>query len=176
MVAAYFYAQNDARLTQISLKPSDIDYQATQVKALQTSDKGAIGYQLTADKVTHYQNANTAILTNPRITLNSEAASDINLVAAQAQIDQTTQMATLTGGFVLTSTPQANNSQGISKLPIEIRGQDLVGDLVKKHVQSQQPLVFTQGNNRFESKSFVGNLIDGDYGFEQVSVVLQPAP
>ncbi|ECE0941556.1 LPS export ABC transporter periplasmic protein LptC, partial [Salmonella enterica subsp. enterica] len=36
MVSTYFYAQNDARLTQVSLKPTDIDYQAEQIKALQT--------------------------------------------------------------------------------------------------------------------------------------------
>ena len=60
IVSAYFYAQNDARLTQVSLKPTDIDYQAEQVKALQTTETGSVGYQLTAAQVTHYQNANTA--------------------------------------------------------------------------------------------------------------------
>ena len=49
VVAGYFYASNDAELTTPNLMPSDIDYQASRIKALQTNDQGTVSYQLTAD-------------------------------------------------------------------------------------------------------------------------------
>ena len=150
IVSAYFYAQNDARLTQVSLKPTDIDYQAEQVKALQTTETGSVGYQLTAAQVTHYQNANTAVMSKPQIVIRPKNEREVTLVADQAQLDENKQIAKLIG----------NN---------------FVGDLVNNTVMTNEPLTFIHGNNRFDAKQFSGDLATGEYGFGQVSVMIQPA-
>ena len=175
IVSAYFYAQNDARLTQVSLKPTDIDYQAEQIKALQTTETGSIGYQLTAAQVTHYQNANTAVMSKPQIVIRPKNEREVTLVADQAQLDENKQIAKLIGNVTLTSVPLLTQNTSMSNLPVKMIGKNFVGDLVNNTVMTNEPLTFIHGNNRFDAKQFSGDLATGDYGFGQVSVMIQPA-
>lgn len=175
IVAAYFYAQNDARLTQLSLKPTDIDYQAEQVKALQTSELGSVSYQLKAAQVTHYQAANTAVMRQPEIIIRPKNEREVTLVADQAQLDENKQIAQLNGNVTLTSIPLIVQQGDNSNLPVKMIGKNFIGDLATNKVATNEPLTFIHGNNRFEAKQFSGDLATGDYGFGQVSVMIQPS-
>lgn len=175
IVAAYFYAQNDARLTQVSLKPSDIDYQAEQIKALQTNETGNVSYQLTAAQVTHYQNANTAVMSKPQIIIRPKNEREVTLIADQAHLDENKQLAELNGNVTLTSVPLLGQNNSTSNLPVKMIGKNFIGDLANNKVTTHDPLTFIHGNNRFEAKQFSGDLATGDYGFGQVSVTIQPA-
>lgn len=46
MIAGYFYRSGDSTLVNLNLKPSDIDYQANNIKAIQTDNTGNIHYQM----------------------------------------------------------------------------------------------------------------------------------
>ena len=126
IVSAYFYTQNDARLTQVSLKPTDIDYQAEQIKALQTTETGSVGYQLTAAQVTHYQNANTAVMSKPQIVIRPKNEREVTLVADQAQLDENKQIAKLIGNVTLTSVPLLTQNTSMSNLPVKMIGKRFI--------------------------------------------------
>lgn len=171
IVAGYFYASNEASLIKLNLKPSDIDYQASQIDALQTNAQGDINYRLKAANVTHYQNAKTAVLTQPTITWRSDNQKQVKLTAQQAQLDETQQIAQLTGNVVMTS-----QSLDQPQTPaIELTGQNFVGDLAQKKIVSEQPLTVKQGNGRFDAKQVVADAATGEYQFEQVSMTFNPA-
>ena len=191
VVAGYFYASNDTELTTPNLMPSDIDYQASRIKALQTNDQGTVSYQLTADKVVHYQNAKTALLTEPRVLWQVGNDRVLTLTAASANLNETAQVIRLQGDVTMVSQPavsqpltstvtgqQADQGQllpSAGNSTITVTGRDFVGNLVTKQVTSQQPIVVTQANNRFESAKLNADVGNGNYQFERVEMTFQPA-
>lgn len=170
IIAGYFYASNDASLGKLNLKPSDIDYQASQVNALQTDQQGNINYRLKADSITHYQNAKIAVMTNPTILWRTANQKQIQLNAQQAQLDETSQMAQLSGKVLMTS----QSADDASPAVIKLMGQDFVGNLNTKQVSSAKPINVMQGNNQFSAKQLTANVETGDYQFEQVSMTFAP--
>ncbi|MFW2177121.1 MULTISPECIES: LPS export ABC transporter periplasmic protein LptC [unclassified Moraxella] len=169
LVSAYFYASNDAKLTQPNLKPSDIDYQATAVKALQTNEQGQVDYQLTADKVTHYLNAKTAVMQNAQILWRPQADRAVTLVAKNAQLDEVKQIVTLKDDVVMTSETTSSPAPKIT-----LKGQDFIGNLSTNMVTSDQPVSVVQGQNSFESQQLTANMATGDYQFNRVSMTFMP--
>lgn len=182
VVASYFYASNDAGLTTPNLKPSDIDYQASRIKALQTNEQGSVGYHLTADKVTHYQTAKTAVMTEPRVLWQVGAQRELSLTAAQATLNETAQIIRLQGEVTMVSRPLTTAvGQSAGSLPVgsntlmTVMGRDFVGNLVTKQVTSQQPITVTQANNRFQAAQLAADVGKGSYQFERIDMTFQPA-
>lgn len=173
IVAGYFYASNDASLTRLNLKPSDIDYQASDIQALQTNEQGSVSYQLNASSVTHYQNAKTAVLTQPTIAWQTNNQNKVTLTADTAQLDEAKQLARLSGNVTMTSQP-TGVTDGQANL-IKLTGQDFVGNLKTKQVVSEQPLVVEQGNSRFEAKQVAADVATGDYTFNKIDMTFTPA-
>lgn len=172
VIAGYFYASNDANLGKLNLKPSDIDYQASQVDGLQTDTNGEISYRLKAQTVTHYQNAKTAVLSQPDIVWRTANQKQVQLTAEQAQLDEAKQLAQLSGNVKMTS--QSLDPNQVTP-PITLTGQNFIGNLATKQVVSNQPIKVEQGNNQFTAKTINANADTGDYEFEQVSMTFLPA-
>lgn len=172
VIAGYFYASNDASLGKLNLKPSDIDYQASQINALQTNVNGEVSYHLKAQAVTHYQHAKTAVLSQPDIVWRTANQKQVQLTAEQAQLDEAKQLAQLSGNVKMTS-QSLDPTQATA--PITLTGQNFIGNLATKQVVSNQPLKVEQGSSQFTAKTVNANADTGDYEFEHVSMAFLPA-
>lgn len=166
IVAGYFYSSGDSTLANLNLKPSDIDYQATNIKATQTDAIGNIHYQMTATGVTHYQKAQTAVLENPNITL-YQGEKQTLLSAGKATFDEKQQIAELTEQVKVTS-------QTPNHAPTVFQTEQLTGDLQQKTVVSHQKVLVNQNGNTFEAQTMVGNIATGEYEFERVAMTFLP--
>lgn len=181
VTAAYFYASNNASLSKLSLKPSDIDYQASNIKALQTADDGMVNYRLTAKGVTHYQVARSAILDEAKVTWQTDPTRQVNLTAKQALLDETRQIVT----FKDTINVQSQDLQSGSNTPnMNLKATNLVGNLTTKQLVTNEPVTVTQpvlnadgtstGENSFTANSMQADLATGDYNFERVAMTFMP--
>lgn len=166
VIAGYFYNSSDNNFVNVNLKPSDIDYQATNIKALQTDSTGNIHYQMTATGVTHYQNAQTAILENPNIML-YQGDKQTELVAKQATFDEKTQIVQLKDSVKVVSKNPLNS-------PINIKTEQLTGNLAEQTIKSENMVNVSQQGNNFNAKKMFGNLATGDYQFERVEMIFLP--
>ncbi len=172
IIAGYFYASNDASLGKLNLKPSDIDYQASQIDGLQTNATGDIQYRLKATAVTHYQNAKMAVLTDPTIIWRTANQKEVKLTAQTAQLDEAKQLAQLSGNVMMTN---QNLDQAIDSPVITLKGQDFIGNLQTQQVVSNRPLTVNQGNSQFTAQDVAADINTGDYTFNKVSMTFLPA-
>lgn len=175
IAASYFYASNDTKLARPNLAPSDIDYQAQQVKALQTDEQGQIQYQLTASQVTHYLNAQTAVLTDPNIVWHTKNGREVTMMAKAAQLDENKQAVNLTGAVKLQSRALTNMTNSVNSPLLQLTGRDFMGDLAAQQVTSAYPVVVEQGNNRFEAQKMQVDVANGNYAFDRVAMTFMPA-
>lgn len=170
VVAGYFYKSGDSSLTNIKLKASDIDYQASNIKALQTDETGNVHYQMTAKGVTHYQKAGSAVLEIPNIVLPNHNNKQITLTADNATFDENSQIAQLTNNVKVVSKSVQNDDTA----PIEFTTTQMVGDLKNKKIMSQSVVKVNQQGNTFEAQSMYGDMATGDYQFEKVAMTFLP--
>lgn len=166
VVAGYFYNSGDNNFVNVNLKPSDIDYQATNIKATQTDNTGNIHYQMTATSVTHYQNAQTALLENPNIIL-YQGEKQTELTAKKAVFDEKTQIVQLNESVKVVSKSPSNS-------PIDVKTEQLIGNLAEKTLISQDKIVVTQNGNRFNAGQMYADVAKGEYQFEQVAMTFLP--
>lgn len=170
--AGWFFHKQGAVKPPVTIAPSEIDYEATDIKAVQTNEKGDTEYELNADSLTHNPTTNEDEMSG--ITMNWAPATDqrYKIEAGTASINQQTGELKLSGGFVLVST---GSSKGESKAaPITITGQTLMGNTKERLVYSNEPVKVIQGDNRFEAGSMKANLEAGDYEFGKVAVTFAP--
>lgn len=187
VLASYFYASNNATLTKLSLKASDIDYQAKNIHALQTDDKGKVNYQLTAKEVTHYQMARIATLTQPKIQWQPNPSRLVTFESGQGTLDESKQEVVFSQNVKMLSQPldnvlatvkQARNTQAFlsnDTATMQLDAKELQGNLLTKQVISSQPIQVTQGNNSFVANSMKADLNTGDYEFDRVTMTFIPA-
>lgn len=173
VVASYFYANNNATLTKLSLQKSDIDYQAKNIHALQTSDTGYVNYRLNASEVTHYQTARTGTLTNPTIEWVPNPTRKVTFQAVLGTLNETTQEVLFQNNVKMVSQPLLND--GSASVPMQLDAQQLTGNLLTKQVISTQPIQVTQGNNSFTANSLKADVNTGEYEFERVSMTFSPS-
>lgn len=166
IIAGYFYSSGDSTLANLNLKPSDIDYQATNIKATQTDAIGNIHYQMTATGVTHYQKAQTAILENPNITL-YQGEKQTLLSAGKATFDEKQQIAELTEQVKVTS-------KNTDDVPTVFETEQLTGNLKQKTVVSHQKVWVNQNGNTFEAQTMLGDIATGEYELERVAMTFLP--
>lgn len=172
-IAGWFFQQQGDISPPINTEATDVDYEATDIKAVQTNEQGETEYELNAESLTHNPVTNQDEMSG--ITMNWEPsdAQRYRIQAGSATINQQTGELRLLGGFTLISEDKADKTSDIE--PIKVIGQTLKGNTKSRQVYSEAPVKVEQGMNRFEASSMKANLETGEYEFGQVAVTFTPA-
>ena len=171
-IAGWFFQQQGEIAPPVSMEATDVDYEATDIKAVQTNEKGETEYELTAKTLTHNPETNLDEMSG--ITMNWEPSAEqrYRIEAGSAAISQQTGELSLSGGFSLVS---EGNKDAPDIEPIKVTGSILKGNTKSGQVYSDAPVKIEQGMNRFEASSMTANLETGEYEFGQVAVAFTPA-
>ena len=172
VIAGWFFKQQGEITPPVSIGASDVDYEATDIKAVQTNDEGKTEYELSAESLTHNPVTNKDEMKG--ITMNWEPSDEqrYRIEAGSAAISQQTGDMSLSGGFSLVSEGKTGTS---NVEPIKVTGATLKGNTKSGQVYSDEPVKVEQGMNRFEASSMKANLETGDYEFGKVTVAFMPA-
>ena len=171
-LAGWFFKQQGEITPAVNIETSDVDYEATDIKAVQTNEQGETEYELSAESLTHNPVTNKDEMKG--ITMNWEPSDEqrYRIEAGTAAISQQTGELSLSGGFSLISEGKTANA---NVEPIKVTGATLKGNTKSGQVYSNEPVKVEQGMNRFEASSMKANLETGDYEFGQVAVSFTPA-
>ena len=171
-IAAWFFQQQGEISSPVTIQATDVDYEATDIKAVQTNDEGETEYELSADSLTHNPVTNKDEMKG--ITMNWEPSDEqrYRIEAGSAAISQQTGDMSLSGGFSLVSEGKTGTS---NVEPIKVTGATLKGNTKSGQVYSDEPVKVEQEMNRFEASSMKANLETGDYEFGKVAVAFTPA-
>ncbi|WP_333954032.1 LPS export ABC transporter periplasmic protein LptC [Psychrobacter sp. S4(2024)] len=171
-LAGWFFKQQGEITPPVNIETSDVDYEATDIKAVQTNEQGETEYELSAESLTHNPVTNKDEMKG--ITMNWEPSDEqrYRIEAGTAAISQQTGELSLSGGFSLISEGKTANA---NVEPIKVTGATLKGNTKSGQVYSNEPVKVEQGMNRFEASSMKANLETGDYEFGQVAVSFTPA-
>lgn len=170
-IAGWFFQQQGEIAPPINVEATDVDYEATDIKAVQTNDQGETEYELSAESLTHNPVTNQDEMSG--ITMNWEPSDKqrYRIQAGKAAISQQTGEMLLSGGFTLVSEDKAATDIE----PIKVTGKTLNGNTKLGQVYSDEAVKIEQGMNRFEASSMTANLETGEYEFGQVAVAFTPA-
>lgn len=170
-IAGWFFQQQGKIEPPINIQASEVDYEATEIKAVQTNEQGETEYELNAESLTHNPKTNEDVMSG--ITMNWKPSVEQRYViqSGTATINQESGDLHLYGGFSLVS--ESSASTDIE--PIKVSGAALKGNTKSRQVYSDQPVKVEQGLNRFEAASMKANLETGEYEFGQVAVSFTPA-
>ena len=171
-LAGWFFKQQGEITPPVNIETSDVDYEATDIKAVQTNEQGETEYELSAESLTHNPTTNEDEMKG--IIMNWEPSDEqrYRIEAGTAAISQQTGELSLSGGFSLISEGKTANA---NVEPIKVTGATLKGNTKSGQVYSNEPVKVEQGMNRFEASSMKANLETGDYEFGQVAVSFTPA-
>ena len=171
-IAGWFFQQQGDVAPPVSMAPTDVDYEASEIKAVQTNDEGETEYELTAESLTHNPETNLDEMSG--ITMNWEPSAEqrYRIEAGTAAISQETGELSLSGGFSLVSEGKKDASE---VEPIKVTGSILKGNTKSGKVYSDEPVQVEQGMNRFEASSMTANLETGEYEFGHVAVAFTPS-
>ncbi len=171
-IAGWFFQRQGKIEPPVKIEASEVDYEATDIKAVQTNEQGETEYELNADSLTHNPVTNQDEMSG--ITMNWEPSDEQRYLiqAGSAAINQQTGELRLSGGFTLVSQEKADKSD---IEPIKITGQTLKGNTKSRQVYSDEAVKVEQGMNRFEASSMKADLETGEYEFGQVAVTFTPA-
>lgn len=176
-IAGWFFQQQGEIAPPVNIEASEMDYEATDIKAVQTNDQGETEYELNAESLTHNPKTNQDEMSG--ITMNWEPSETqrYRIQAGKATINQQTGDLHLSGGFTLVSEDKSSAADADAQkvAPIKVSGQALKGNTQSKQVYSEQPVEVEQGMNRFTASSMTANLETGEYEFGQVAVTFTPA-
>lgn len=171
-IAGWFFQQQGEVSPPVSMEATDVDYEATDIKAVQTNDKGETEYELTAESLTHNPETNKDEMLGIKMNWEPSAEQRYHIEAGSAAISQETGDLSLSGGFSLVS---EGNKDKSDIEPIKVTGSALKGNTKSGQVYSDVPVKIEQGMNRFEASSMKANLETGEYEFGQVAVGFTPA-
>lgn len=174
ILASWLYKEQGSLDNPLAISASNIEYEATDINALQTSTTGDVAYLLKADKLTHYTNTDTDTLENVRLDWRSSQHQRVKLQAMLASINQRSGEVQLSQDVVLSSQNLNDNSDASAFIPLILSAKTINGNLQQQTLYSQQPVMVKQGDNRFEANGFTSNLQTGEYEFEKVAVTFQP--
>ena len=171
-LAGWFFKQQGDITPPVNIETSDVDYEATDIKAVQTNEQGETEYELSAESLMHNPVTNKDEMIG--ITMNWEPSDEqrYRIEAGTAAISQQTGELSLSGGFSLISEGKTANPE---VEPIKVTGVTLKGNTKSGQVYSNEPVKVEQGMNRFEASSMKANLETGEYEFGQVAVSFMPA-
>ncbi len=171
-IAGWFFQQQGEISPPINIEASEIDYEATEINAVQTNDQGETEYELNAKSLTHNPKTNEDVMSG--ITMNWKPSDQQQYIieSGTATINQESGDLHLYGGFSLVS---EDKSTSTAIEPIKVTGQALKGNTKTRQVYSDQPVKVQQGLNTFEASKMKANLETGEYEFGQVAVTFTPA-
>lgn len=170
-IAGWFFQKHGEIAPPVNIEPSEVDYEATDIKAVQTNEDGETEYELNADSISHNPNTNQDEMSGITMNWEPSATQHYQIQAGTAAINQQSGDLKLSGGFVLTS--QEKSGQANSE-PIKVTGSELKGNTKSRQVFSDKPVKVEQGMNRFEAASMTANLETGDYEFGNIAVTFSP--
>ncbi|WP_169391483.1 MULTISPECIES: LPS export ABC transporter periplasmic protein LptC [Psychrobacter] len=171
-IAGWFFHKHGEIAPPVNIEPSEVDYEATDIKAVQTNEAGETEYELNADAISHNPKTNQDEMSGITMNWEPSATQRYQIQAGTAAINQQSGDLKLSGGFVLTS--QDKSGQANSE-PIKVSGAELKGNTKSRQVFSDQPVKVEQGMNRFEAASMKANLETGDYEFGNIAVTFTPS-
>ncbi|WP_350557665.1 LPS export ABC transporter periplasmic protein LptC [Psychrobacter sp. CAL346-MNA-CIBAN-0220] len=175
-IAGWFFQQQGKISPPVNIEASEVDYEATDIKAVQTNEQGETEYELNAESLTHNPVTNQDEMSG--ITMNWEPSDEqrYRIEAGSAAINQQTGELHLSGGFTLVSEDKVseNKTAATDIEPIQVTGQTLKGNTKSRQVYSNEPVKVVQGMNRFEASSMKANLETGEYEFGKVAVTFTP--
>lgn len=171
-IAGWFFQQQGKIEPPINIEASEVDYEATDIKAVQTNEQGETEYELNAESLTHNPKTNQDVMSG--ITMNWKPSDEqrYTIQSGTATVNQESGDLHLYGGFSLVS---EDKTASTDIEPIKVTGQALKGNTKSRQVYSDQPVKVEQGMNRFEASSMTANLETGEYEFGQVAVTFTPA-
>jgi len=172
VAAGWFFKQQGEVTPPISIAAPDVDYEATDIKAVQTNDEGETEYELTAESLTHNPETNLDEMSGITMNWEPSAESRYLIEAGTAAISQQTGDLSLSGGFSLIS---ESNTDTPDVAPIKVTGSTLKGNTKSGKVYSDDPVQVEQGMNRFQASSMTANLETGEYEFGHVAVAFSPS-
>lgn len=172
VAAGWFFKQQGEVTPPISIAAPDVDYEATEIKAVQTNDEGETEYELTAESLTHNPETNLDEMSGITMNWEPSAESRYLIEAGTAAISQQTGDLSLSGGFSLIS---ESNTDTPDVAPIKVTGSTLKGNTKSGKVYSDDPVQVEQGMNRFQASSMTANLETGEYEFAHVAVAFSPS-
>ncbi len=169
-IAGWFFQQQGKIEPPINIEASEVDYEATDIKAVQTNEQGETEYN--AESLTHNPKTNQDVMSG--ITMNWKPSDEQRYIiqSGTATVNQESGDLHLYGGFSLVS---EDKTASTDIEPIKVTGQALKGNTKSRQVYSDQPVKVEQGMNRFEASSMTANLETGEYEFGQVAVTFTPA-
>ncbi|WP_201583636.1 LPS export ABC transporter periplasmic protein LptC [Psychrobacter jeotgali] len=169
-LAGWFFTKQGDIEPPVSIAPTDVDYEATDIQAVQTNEQGETEYELNAESLTHNPVTNQDEMSG--VTMNWEPSDEqrYRIQAGTATINQQTGELQLSGGFTLISEDKADSNIA----PIQVSGQILKGNTKSRQVYSDKPVKVVQGMNSFDASSMKANLETGEYEFGQVAVSFMP--
>lgn len=178
ILATWLYKEQGSLDNPIAIASSNIEYEATDINALQTNARGEVAYLLKADKLTHYTDSNTDELENIKLNWRSNPQQNIQLHAQLANINHNSGDIQMQQDVILISRQptQTADSTKSTNSALNLTATILKGNLQQKNLYSEQPVIVTQGDNRFEANSFKTDLQTGEYEFEKVAVTFLPPP
>ncbi len=170
-IAGWFFQQQGKITPPVNIEASEMDYEATDIKAVQTNEQGDTEYELTAESLKHNPETNQDEMLG--ITMNWKPSDEQRYIikSGMATINQETGDLNLSGGFTLVSNDKADTTD---IEPIKVTGDALKGNTKSRQVYSDKPVKVEQGMNRFEAANMKANLETGEYEFGQVAVTFSP--
>lgn len=170
--AVWFYRNQGELDSIINLSTTNIEYEATDILAVQTNDDGVAEYSLAADTLTHYADQNLDKLEAMKLNWRPSPNRSVLINADEAVMYHEQSKVVMINNVLFSSQTAANNLD--NKPPMKLVASELIGDLEQKRVYSNTPIKVTQGQNSFESSRFLADVNTGDYEFAQVAVTFMP--
>ncbi|WP_296405869.1 LPS export ABC transporter periplasmic protein LptC [Psychrobacter sp.] len=170
--AVWFYRNQGDLDSILNMSTSNIEYEATDILAVQTNKEGVAEYALTADNLTHYSDKNFDKLVAMKLNWRPSNNQNVIVNADEAVVYHEQSKVVMTNNVLFSS--QSNANVQTAKPPLKLVASELIGDMENKVVFSKKPIKVTQAANSFESSDFVADMNTGDYEFSKVAVTFMP--
>ncbi len=167
-VGVWFFYKEDVKVEPAVPSAPQASYEVTEIKAVQTNEQtGDVEYTLTADSLVKNTQGEDEMV-NAKMDWSPPDGEQFQLTASRATLDQAAGDMKLAEGFVLTK-------KGTDAKPdMVIKGTLLTGNTKTYHVQSDEPINVTQGEDSFSAKGFSANIQKGEYEFNKISIQFNP--
>ncbi len=171
--AGWFFGNNTKVEPPIKVAPPEVEYEATEINAVQTNDEGETEYEVNAKSLSHNNKTNKDELLDVTMDWQPTEGKKYQLTSGVTDLDQQTGELRMSGGFKLVSHAEGKDGKAVE--PIIIVGDRLQGNTKLKQVRTDHPIKFKQGDNQFTAKGLVANLETGEYQFTGIEISFTPA-
>ncbi|MBS9779512.1 MAG: LPS export ABC transporter periplasmic protein LptC [Moraxellaceae bacterium] len=168
VIAGWFFGHKAKIEPPVKISAPEIDYEATDIQAVQTNEKGETEYEVNAKSLSHNNKTNKDELVDVTMDWQPNENSKYQITSGLSDFNQETGKITMSKGFKLVS--KQENAE-----PIVIVGESLTGNTKLKQVTSDKPIRFKQGDNQFQANGMKANLETGDYEFDHIQIDFNPS-